>query len=301
MIVLLCMVSCTVSVSIAGNPEVVVNLKDGNEIRGTLIELISDHVKIDPEGPLSLQVFYADDISFVYFIKKGEKIAFPLDSQNSSVEIEKFLKYKKKKLEFETRKWSIIGAYGKVGSILRDAVSFSGSDNESNTIIQLGIRYHFNKKDPTRGGGFAELSYHRFNLKPISNVPYSESPENENLVISRVSYYNLNIGYASRNLGRNSYLHFTFGVSKYRITNTEFSDLQDGYIGIGFGLGCVIGIYPRFSIITTAAIDITYTGTRTDWSGQEVATSDGGIVFFTVGILYDLHIDLAGIAGRLRK
>ncbi len=290
--------------------EATVRLRDGSEVKGVLLAVSEDAVRIDPEGPVSFRLIWGRDIASVH-LGDGETIlTYPWDEEDIPEE-----------LPSETG----VARTSKAGLLAADprglrsfavtamgGLANTGGDEYylgfgSGPLMQARVRYHFSESERRGSRFFLSYSYARSAPAP-DDVRYPLGVDDlgrdvymvmEELV---VHHHVLEFGVTSRMIGADSYVYGLFGVGVLDnhltvggevCSGASCEDLasftihdQQGVLRLAGGV--VIGLTPRLGLNLSASADILYAGTRTDYYMQTYPDSNGMIMLIAAGLTFDL-------------
>ena len=284
---------CFIPVILWGQNTATVFLKDSTQVHGILLQYSSSMVRLDPDGAISLRIFYADQIDSMRIEETGETIYFVSDQskketvngqQNHSDQAVQKLRVPVGR-ETEPFYWSMGVDVGPIWN-LYDVSDFEFEQRQfGNRFI---LRYHPRAKLFSGRGEFMEIIWLRTQLIAINKdynyygVTYSQEQLKTSLNIFAFNYGLTFFSKESR-----SYFYFYGGLSLHTLSHGESVGLSNAFIGVRLGAGFAAPLKDRINLIFSAGTDFTYTGKERDWAGQEHATSAGGIFFLTAGLMYD--------------
>ncbi len=305
-LVLLASFLFAVSVSALGTPKVIVELTDGNTVEGVLLQLTTQFVKIDPEGPVSLRTIPADEVSSVHVTDTGHTYTFPLSEDEIPSDLSQEVKFFKVDRRSGFRSFAITLSGGLTSTAFG---SKSGDYYEgigSGPGFQIAIRYRFPEDDRYRKRFFLGLTY-RFSSPGLEQESYlvgwygTGNPvyvEFEHMYIHHIGF---EAGVTTNAINKDSYFYFLMGAvalenkltGHVRIgggteaTDTPSTTVSDGVAAGRLGVGGVIGLTPRIGLAFSLTADLLLTQ-RTDFIGQTYTSTYGGLLIFDVGLEFEL-------------
>jgi hypothetical protein len=287
--------------------DVVVNMKDGSTVRGALLELASESVTIDPEGPVSFRLITSAEAVSVYLADLNRTFAFPINLQEIP---RKLLKKSTARPTYTSgfRPFALF-AWGGI------ATSGLGGDKQyyegfgSGATFRIEARYHFPNHDTRHARAFIGLSYQYSSLNSTEDVLagwdyYSGNPLYVVFDPVKISHYALELGATTPILGKDSYLYFLMGLVSLQNSLTGRGELRDSHGNVTgrlapvtthdaqgalrFGAGGVIGLTDRFGLVIDGTIDLLYAGVEQEYYGTSHPVSNGDVPSLTVGVTYEL-------------
>lgn len=271
--------------------------KDGKEIKGELIQLAPEGVRIDPEGPVSFSLYKAERLVSVYITELDQTFNYPLAEQDIPKDLLSTKKLPRKYGEGFPR---FLGAFSYGAVTAGDDGYYEGFG--SGSTFHLNLRYLFADDDPHSSRFFIGFSYYRSSPKADSYrgfIGYDEYGYPVYATIEfklNINHYALEFGGTSRSFGKDSYLYWIFGAAildnnisiPLDSGNNDSPELSydDSVLGIRFGGGLVIGIASRLGILLSLEADFVYSGSYTDEYGQQRPTATGWLPNATAGLVY---------------
>lgn len=272
---------------------VVVHLASGDSVKGALLEMSSESVRLDLDGSSITQAINAINIDYIFISATQERVYYPLNetSNISSPLIKKLLK--RKKHIPHPREVSLFGCYGSTGNMFESVKDAEGGNYRSGGLLQFGLRYHFHTVVPGGIGSFVEFSYYHTsistNVVTYNPVNYSAIAQKRNVGVNNFS---INYSWHTVNMGYNSYLNFLIGFSLFSMNGGDEIGLVNNAFGVRLGGGSVIGILPKINLMVNFLVDLTYLGSETKTTivgtREKRPKTAGGLYFINWGLMYDL-------------
>jgi hypothetical protein len=277
----------------AQNYNVKVITSSGNEIKGLLLHISSNGVRLDPEGPVSLRFIKSDHIQSVYIIELDKELTYPLLDSDIPAEVSGDLEVSTKHLGG----FSDFALSAAVGQAYAGGDYYEGFDS--------GLTYHF------RGTYFLP-SDSRFDSRFFISFSYYSctiAPEENSLYISGmnitfddmdIDQYALEMGRTTDIIGKDSYLFFLFGLvymdHEIKATGEYYGDTaSDTYtedkFALRFEVGGNIGINPQLGLGLSLGIDLVLSKNQNNdpYSyNSSPTTASGTILNFAAGLNFEL-------------
>jgi hypothetical protein len=273
---------------LAGEP-VTVTLKDGTVVRGELIQMTPEKVKIDPEGAVSLRTIKAEDISTVQLTDKGDVYQYPLSSE----QIPGDLRRAARGTSGRGGGFGPIALCGHVGLSIPEGDYYEGIG--SGFSFQLAGYYRFDASSPNQGQYFIGISFRQSypDVEPIIvDYPYYEELDYD----MRIRHIGFEFGRTTRPMNGDSYLYVIMGVSLIENKATlDTAPTDGGSIELTYSEsmgalrlegGGVIGLSPSFGLGFDLTWDVVLSR-ETDYLGMERTSAAGGIVMLSAGIVWE--------------
>ena len=281
------------SIAVSQNYQVKVTTTNDTEITGLLLNISSNGVRIDPDGPVSFRFIKSDDISKVFIVELNKELTYPLDESLIPAEVSGELSISTSNLGGFPN-FSIFGAIGQ---------SYAGGDYYEG--FDSGMTYHFRgiyffpNDDRYQSRFFISFSYYNSTIAPEQNSIdyYGVNIAFDDIAID---HYALEFGRTTDAIGNDSYLFFLFGLA---YLNHEIKATGENYYGdvatisknedkfaLRFEGGGVIGISPQLGLALTLGVDLVLSKNENNdpYSyNSNPTTTSGSIINFAVGLNYD--------------
>jgi len=301
---------CLGHVTEAKDYNVVVSLKDGSSVKGILLQLTEEGVKIDPEGAVSFRSIADEEIDSVYVEKLDRTLLYPLSAGeippelsglNSKVRVSMGRTLPRETSGFRTFALTLTGGIVTTGP--GDKEYYEGFT--TGPTYQVGLRFNIPEDDPHSNRIFLGLLYHYSSIHAEDEsilMGWDEFGVPIYMVFDPLHVQNIGfeIGATTNTIGTDSYLYGLIGLSflkhtltaraEYDGTTLASTTVNDSQTGIRLGGGGVIGLSSRTGIEIKVAWDLLLSRSSSNYYyyGQTSPESNGGLLSLTVGLCFDL-------------
>ncbi len=276
----------------------IVRLTDGSEVAGLILVLSPELVRIDPDGPVSLQTIEAGQIKEVELPDSGRILKYPLAKEQAPAEFSQARANQRSRRAEGPRPFTVFlgGGYSSTMGEYYEGIG-------SGPAVQGGLRYHFSNHDPLAPSLFLGVGYRRGTLGVEQNrIAVGQDYWNPVWLViddARLDIWTFEVGVTSRVMKGGSYWYFLGALAILQNTLSsrlesedgvisELEDFKDNQAGLRLGGGCVIRLGSHVGLDVGTGFDALLSAPyrHSEYSYQATPDMIGGVLTFDVGLVY---------------